>query len=346
MRGMKVEGVDSMRLADLLGWPSDGEAWGRLIDWIIVRYQTLPPRLIPQALELFSVWQNVLADYKNRRSKDILATSSAWLIDLEAEIYGEAYPRARGKWDALGNEAQKSLATELRNIILRSARSYPEFGVALFERAVANKRMLDAAFDDLMVFTPIMAEVAPEAVEKLAEAKLLQELPQDEYDRLRREERSEAEWREKIRAIPEEKRTRQQNMALSSIHFPTSISDFKLDEVGLDAHNHYFHPPSGLHEPFASLLAKSPVVGLRLIKKLTNHASTGWRQVHTFRRREYGTPIPVVLDFPWGRQEFWGDWHVFGWGLGMLGSDCSNAFIFLLPIGRSRRSRKAARPAM
>jgi hypothetical protein len=28
-----------------------------------------------------------------------------------------------------------------------------------------------------------------------------------------------------------------------------------------------------------------------------------------------------VLEFPWGRQEFWGDWHVFGWGLGMLGSE-------------------------
>ena len=121
--------------------------------------------------------------------------------------------------------------------------------------------------------------------------------------------------REKIRAIPEEKRTRQQNMALSSVSFPTSMSDFELDDVGLDTHNHYFHPSSALHEPFASLLAKSPDVGLRLIKELTNHATTGWRQIHEFRQ-EQSTPIPIVLDFPWGRQEFWGDWHVFGWGLG------------------------------
>jgi|TARA_R100000322_G_scaffold169672_2_gene142494 hypothetical protein len=320
-RAIKIDGMDPVRVADLLGWPSDGVAWGRLIDWIIARQQTLPARLVPQALEVFSVWQNPLADFKNKRSKSVLATCSAWLIDLEAEIYAEGYPRARGKWDVLGSEAQESLATGLRSIILRSARGYPEFAIALFERAASNERMLRSAFDDFMGFTPIMAEVAPEMVERVAEVKFLQELPQDAYDRLRREEAEEAKWREETRAIPKGKRTRQQNMVLSSPHFPPSMSDFRLDNVGLDAHNHYFHPPSALHEPFASLLTKSPVVGLRLITKLTNHATTGWRQIHKFRRRERGTPIPVVLEFPWGRQEFWGDWHVFGWGLGMLGSE-------------------------
>ncbi|QSZ57714.1 ATP-binding protein [Rhizobium sp. ZX09] len=320
--GIRVDGMDPVRMADLLGWPSDGVAWGRLLDWIIARQQTLPARLVPQVLELFSVWQNALADFKNNRSKDILATCSAWLIDLEAEIYAEGYPRARGKWDVLSSEAQKSLATGLRSIILRSARGYPEFAVALFERAAGNKQILRSAFDDLMGFTPIMAEVAPQAVEKVAEAKLIQELPQEAYDRRLREEAEQVERRQQIAAIPEKKRTRQQKMALSSTpYFPTSYSEFRLDDIGLEAHNSYFHPPSALHEPFASLLAKSPSIGLRLITKLTNHATTGWRQIHKFRRREHGTPIPVVLEFPWGRQEFWGDWHVFGWGLGMLGSE-------------------------
>lgn len=320
-RAIKVDGMDPVRMADLLGWPSDGVAWGRLIDWIIARQQTLPARLVPQALEVLSVWQNALAEFRNNRSKNILATCSTWLIDLEAEIYADGYPRVAGKWNVLGSEAQKSLATGLRSLILRSARSYVEFAVALFERATSNKRMLQSAFDDLMGFTPIMAEVAPGAVENVARAKLIQELPQDAYDRIRREEAEQAKRREEIRAIPEEKRTRRQNMALSSPHFPTSYSDLRLDDVGLEAHNQYFHPPSALHEPFASLLAKSPSVGLRLITGLTNHATTGWRQIHKFRGRERGTPIPVVLEFPWGRQEFWGDWHVFGWGLGLLGSE-------------------------
>jgi hypothetical protein len=320
-RAIKIDDMDPVRMADLLGWPSDGVAWGRLIDWIIARRHTLPSRLVPQALEVFSVWQNALADFKNKRSKNILATCSAWLIDLESEIYAEGYPRARGKWDVLGREAQKNLATGLRSLILRSARGYSEFAVALFERAAGNKHMLQSAFDDLMDFTPIMAEVAPEAVEKVAEAKLLQELPQDTFDRLRREEADQAKWREELRKIPKDKRTRQQELALSSPHFPTSYSDFNLDQIGIEAHNHYYHPPSALNEPFASLLAKSPKVGLRLIIKLTNHATTGWRQANQLRRRDYGTPIPLTLEFPWGRQQFWGDWHVYGWGLGMLGAE-------------------------
>ncbi|MCR6732847.1 MAG: AAA family ATPase [Afipia sp.] len=320
-RAIKVEGIDSIRLADFFGWPSDGEAWGRLIDWIIARYDKLPARLIPQALEVLGVWQNALSEIENKRSKEILATCSSWLTDLETEIYAEGYDRPRGKWDALGHEAQKSLATGLRSTILRSARSYPEFGVALFERAASNEQMLRSAFDDLMGFTSIVAEVAPESVEKVAEAKLLQELPQDQFVRLRRQDEEQAKWREEIRNIPKEKRSRHEQMALSSPHILTGMSDFRLDDVGLDAHNHYYHPPSALHEPFASLLAESPAVGLRLIKKLTNHATAAWRQIHKLSRRERGTPIPVVLDLPWGKQEFWGDWHVFGWGLGMLGSE-------------------------
>ena len=108
-RAIKVDGMDSVRLADLLGWPSDRVAWGRLIDWIIARQQLLPARLVPRALENFSVWQNAFADFKNKRSKNILATCSAWLIDLEAEIFAEGYPRARGKWGMLGHEAQEGL---------------------------------------------------------------------------------------------------------------------------------------------------------------------------------------------------------------------------------------------
>lgn len=93
---IKVDGMDPVRMADLLGWPSDGVAWGRLIDWIIARQQTLPARLVPQALEVFSVWQNALADFKNERSKDILATCDAWLIDLD--VAPNFYPALSSFW--------------------------------------------------------------------------------------------------------------------------------------------------------------------------------------------------------------------------------------------------------
>ena len=31
-----------------------------------------------------------------------------------------------------------------------------------------------------------------------------------------------------------------------------------------------------------------------------------------------GTPFPVSVTFPWGVQQFWGDWHVYSWGMGQL----------------------------
>lgn len=315
------DGAEPVRIADMFGWPSDGVAWGRLIDWIISRGQALPALLVPYAIEVLGVWQNALADYKNARSKNILDVASAWLIDLEIEIYAEGFPRTRGKWDALSSEAQKSLASALRFVLFRAARAYPEHSIAFCERAACHRHLLDAAYSDIMAFTPILAEIAPEAVEKIAEAEMLKELPQDTFDRLRREEADQAKWREELRKNPKDKRTRKQELALSSLHVPRSYSDFNLDQIGIKAHNHYYHPPSALHEPFASLLAKNPKVGLRLIAKLTNHATTGWRQASRLRRREFGSPIPLTLEFPWGRQQFWGDWHVYCWGLGRLGAE-------------------------
>src|SRR5256885_16430261 len=74
-----VEGVDNLSVADMLGWPSDFQAWGRLIDWIISEADSIPVRLIPKILELFGVWQNALLDLRNGRSKAILQLASTWL---------------------------------------------------------------------------------------------------------------------------------------------------------------------------------------------------------------------------------------------------------------------------
>jgi hypothetical protein len=50
-----VEGMDNLAVADMLGWPSDFRAWGRLIDWIISEADIIPVRLIPKVLEVFGV---------------------------------------------------------------------------------------------------------------------------------------------------------------------------------------------------------------------------------------------------------------------------------------------------
>lgn len=91
-----------------------------------------------------------------------------------------------------------------------------------------------------------------------------------------------------------------------------------LDDVGLSRHENYYFPASALHEPFATLFAKRPDIARALVRDLANHATMGWRHVHNINRQRMGTPIPLEVEFPWGKQTFWGDWHVYNWFLGQL----------------------------
>ena len=314
-----VEGVDRVRMADMLGWPSDFQGWERLLDWLFPITPSLPARLLPSILELFGVWQNVVANTPNPRSLNILGVCSNWLIDLEGSERPAKVSFEQGRWGDLGRKARSNLAASLRNILLISARAYPEPAVALFERAVANNQMRREAYSNLIGFTPIMADVAPDQVVALAKAELMKELPQDKIDRVEREESDHFEWLKRIRAIPEKDLTKDQRRALKHVHFPIWTERVDLDDIGIDDHHRFYYPTSPLHEPFASLFAKNPEAALRLVRDLANHATKGWRQVHDINRM--GTPISVVLQFPWGKQEFWGDWRVYSWFKGELASN-------------------------
>lgn len=325
-----VEGLDRVGMADMLGWPSDFKSWSRLLKWLLPLASGLPVRLLPNVLEVFSVWQNALADIKNPRSAAIIDVCANWLIELEGVEYPENLTFEHGRWDALGGEARSSLATALRITIMRSARSYPTPSIALFERAVTNKRMRRSAYSDLMVFAPIMTEVAPTAVVAVAKAELIEELPQERIDREMRKKREYAAWLKRLRAIPEEERTDEQKRALQHVDLSMGSNRIDHDDIGIARHHNYYFPASPIHEPFVSLFAKKPEAALGLVRDLTNHATKGWRQVQLLNRNRMGTPIPVLLEFPWGKQEFWGDWHVYNWFMGQLASNPLNcAFLAL-----------------
>ncbi|ODV42168.1 hypothetical protein AWV79_29585 [Cupriavidus sp. UYMMa02A] len=57
-----------------------------------------------------------------------------------------------------------------------------------------------------------------------------------------------------------------------------------------------------------------------MVRDLSNHGTTGWRQIANITRQNHGTPIPVTIAFPWGEQRFWGDWPAYNWQLGQLGA--------------------------
>lgn len=313
-----LEGYDNLRMADMLGWPSDFQSWARLLDWLIALSVTLPPRLVPHVVEVFGVWQNALADVTTPQSIAILDRCSEWLIDLENTAYSSYPKQTASPWHGIGSEGRSSLVSSLRMMLMRAARSNPSYAIALFDRAIENNRMRDAAFSDLMTFTTIMAEVAPDKVVSVVKAALLNELPKDRKDRENREKEEYFENLRILRAIPESDQTPEQRRYLDHVHFPRDSDRHDLDDIGIARHNSFFFPVSAVHEPFAGLFAKAPTYALALIRDLANHATKGWRQLQDLDRRRMGTPIPAMLEFPWGRQEFWGDWHVYNWFLGQL----------------------------
>lgn len=311
------ESMDKLRIADLLGWPSDFTSWERLIRWLLTREEQLPVKLLPSVLEILGVWQNACADFKHPVSKLIISTAERWLLNVEQVRYVDGRRSFdAGKWDPLGGESLDRFESSLRQMLLRAARAFPNPAIALLDRAVANRAMRDKAYGDLMDYSVIMSEVAPDRLVAVAKAKILEELPRNRLERKRRERRAQIERLDRLRAIPENERTPDQQKILD--HAPLSVmfqSSPLHDEIGIDRLPTHYFPASALEQPFAALFDQAPEFGLQLVKELADHATKGWVQL-----RELGgaTPVPVHLDFPWGRQRFWGGWEVYSWAQGQL----------------------------
>jgi hypothetical protein len=82
-----------------------------------------------------------------------------------------------------------------------------------------------------------------------------------------------------------------------------------------------FDPPAYIHGPFLYLLLKNESEGLRLVNTLTNAAADRWcehaRKVISDEQESlderYLTLLPIKLELPYGKQEFWGDVQVYCW---------------------------------
>ncbi|MEO8683266.1 MAG: hypothetical protein ABI414_00335, partial [Devosia sp.] len=240
--------------------------------------------------------------------------------ELEGDLYADEFSFEHGRWGDLGSEARKSLASSLRVVIMRAARAYPAPAIASLDRAVANERMRREAYDELIAFSPTMVDVSPEAIVALTKAQVMEELPQARAEREQREHDAYIARLQRVRAIPEKDRTEAERAFLSSTHFHALGMDrYDLDDIGITRFDQFYTPESAAHEPFATLFAKRPDVARALVRDLANHAVTGWRQVHAINVRQMGTPSPMDLEFHWGKQTFWGDWHVYSWFMGQLG---------------------------
>jgi hypothetical protein len=310
---------ERLRIADALGWPSDITAWQRLIFWIIERIDTVPENLLADVVRIFETWQVLASDMANPTSAEIIKQCATWLHAIEdaEEAYRTRHRRPETRQDngkPPQPRAPKGLASELRALVLRAARAYPDLASNYLTRIASIDRLDSATFNQVMEYAPILAKLQPSLLAQVARRTLLLELPEDSIVRWRSEEAERARRREEIRAIPEDQRTRFHDLELGSPMFPNSFSSHDWDRLSIGADHQGYFPASPLREPFCSLLREAPSEGLSLIRDMANHATTAWLQLHRhdWEHRER-TPLPLMVSFPWGDQEFWGTGRQYKW---------------------------------
>lgn len=305
--GGDLDAAERIRIADSLGWPSDFAAWRRLLTWAIEQIESTPDTHLRDLITLFETWQVAFADYPNAVSQRIVAQCVTWLHAIEDEHMVRRF-RYSGPADntTLRSRVPMQLETELRALVLRAARSYPDVVDAYLAKVETIERWADSAFRELMSYAPVLAQTHPAQLARIARRWFMSELPDDTSARWRREALEEGRRRKEAKAMPPEKRSRSDKLALSSMSIMHhSFSHHDWDRLSIGGDHQGFFPASPLREPFHSLLMSDLPTALALIRDVTNHATEAWRQLH---RHWHGsaTPFPLVLAFPWGQQEFWG----------------------------------------
>jgi len=312
--GGDLDAAARIRIADSLGWPSDFAAWRRLLTWTIEQIESIPDTHMADLVTLFETWQVVAADYANAVSERIVAQCATWLHAIEDEHADHRFRYGRLANDAsLRPRVPMQLETELRSLVLRAARAYPDVVDAYLTKVETIERCSDRTFRELITYAPVLAQTHPAQLARVARRWLMKELPNDTSARWIRETREQRLRRNEVEAIPPENRSRLDELMLSSpsiMHH--SFSDHDWDRLSIGGDHQGFFPASPLREPFHSLLMRDPATALVLIRDVANHANTAWRQLH---RHWHGsaTPLPLVLVFPWGQQEFWGDDRHYFW---------------------------------
>ncbi|MGH7170343.1 MAG: ATP-binding protein, partial [Gemmataceae bacterium] len=308
-----------IRIADLLGWPSDFGNWRRFLLFLLPRTETISAALYPDVVSVFEVWQNALSGLENSISSAIVARCAAWLREIDKR---ETRPTAdqESRWD--GIDGLGDFRKSLINIILRSAGTVPKATEEYLKRLVGNERLRDEGFAEIVPFCPILARTHPELLVGLTLKHLKEELPDDKVERDRKELEEAARRRDEARAKPESERTERDTAILEGggvPHFGLQFSYYDWNRVSIDHDTHNFWPASPLREPFHSLFKSAPEYAIKLFDDLCNHAITAWRQLHRHIRESPrpGTPLPLVLKFPWGTQEFWGGDREYLWYRGL-----------------------------
>lgn len=309
---LPYSGPERIQYADRFGWPSDPRAWRRLIEWAIDREEQLPAGVIPNLVSVFEVWQNAFWSAPNPVSQCIIDCTLDWLIDIENRRQAKGWPQDHGRWQGLDHETLDELESSLRVLVLAAAVAYPAKADRYLRHLNESGRYRRKAFSDVLIYSTTLAQAVPGDLVELFCNEMLALLPEDQLAQWARDREEQIRELQRIRALPESERQAYERFPMSPM-LPSRLEDHDWHDLAIEEHHGHFFPASPLREPFSSLFEHSPSHALALVRKVVNHATTAWRQLHQHPEGARGTPLPLELEFPWGRQTFWGDHGQYHW---------------------------------
>lgn len=280
--------LDTARMADLLAWPSDFPAWRRFCTWLLAKLDRCPLSVVPDVLTALEVWQNALAQTPNSISADMVKQADAWLRDLETRVHAGTWPHDYGPWENLADPIRKELEQDLRRFLLRAAPLEVDRIHSYLQHVIGTPRLRSHAFGSIIAVTTWLASTHAQDLADLMLAELRNDLPKDQA---------------KKRRSP----------------FGGGFSYHDWHDLAIHTTRPSFFAAAPTREPFASLFQSAPDTARHLVRELTNHAITAWRQLFSLVPENRGTPLPLVLRFPWGEQTFWGDTKTYVWPRGTWG---------------------------
>ena len=205
---------------------------------------------IPDLLAAFEVWQNMFADYPNVVSQKIFVTALAWLEDIEARQHSEEFSYNPGPWRELERGGIEELEQRLRALYYALHGLSPRTSVITSCGFATWTACAGTPSVKLSTMLRRWWTTIHLSWSRLQNLRSSDDLPADEQVRDSR------------------RRT-----------FARGISYHDWHRLSIREDHGIFYPPSPLREPFASLFRFKPDEARGLVRDITNHAITAWRQL-------------------------------------------------------------------
>ncbi|WP_227687423.1 P-loop NTPase family protein [Psychrobacter fjordensis] len=303
-----LQQADKLEMAIQYPWPSDVLLWKTLLEYIVKVIPSTTPKVYPKILKNFEVWQYVgIHIPSNKVSEMVLDISIQWLLEMSEK-------ERPSNWGQIVNLQDFQL--ELINLIIVSIQSEPSYIESYLNFLLSQSEVSKEIYAHIVGASSIITQHHPKLLVDLTLKFLLDELPKTCIEREETEYQRANQYFQELLAKPEEERSRneQSNIDRRALYLHQSpyqqIQSSDWENLSIKYESRIFYPSSPLKEPFSPLLNHSEDDGLQLIRNLSNHAIRAWKQLCEISEQ---VPLPTIIEFPWGVQEFWGNEKEYIW---------------------------------